>query len=102
MFVYNEATRLFWFNAACVDCGSEFMLIGMLFGLAIYNSIIVDVQLPLVLYKKLMGKRGTFWDLGDLDPVSGYMCNYPTLYTSFITAVMFIGALQQCKVNAGL
>lgn len=70
MFVYNSSTSLFWFNGHCTDCAAEYSLIGMLFGLAIYNNIIVDVQFPLVLHKKLMNKLGTMDDLKDLDPVS--------------------------------
>uniref|UniRef100_A0A915J683 HECT-type E3 ubiquitin transferase n=1 Tax=Romanomermis culicivorax TaxID=13658 RepID=A0A915J683_ROMCU len=69
MFIFNEATHLFWFNSFCVDCSSEYTLIGMLFGLAIYNYIIVDVQLPIVLYKKLMNTPGSFDDLKYFDPV---------------------------------
>jgi hypothetical protein len=33
----------------------EFELVGLLLGLAIYNGVILDVKLPLVLYKKLLG-----------------------------------------------
>ena len=70
MFVYNEETRLFWFNPTCGDAQQEYTLIGILFGLAIYNSIIVDVRFPLLLYRKLLGKLGGFSDLQQQDPVS--------------------------------
>ena len=33
----------------------EFELAGLLLGLAIYNGVILDVKLPLTLYKKLLG-----------------------------------------------
>jgi len=48
---------------------AEYTLIGTMFGLAIYNNIIVDVQFPMVVYKKLLGKLGTFDDLKDVDAV---------------------------------
>uniref|UniRef100_A0A2K5L4R2 HECT-type E3 ubiquitin transferase n=1 Tax=Cercocebus atys TaxID=9531 RepID=A0A2K5L4R2_CERAT len=38
-------------------------------GLAIYNTCVLDVHFPMVVYKKLMGKKGTFRDLGDSHPV---------------------------------
>lgn len=39
-------------------------------GLAIYNNIILDIRFPMVVYKKLLGKKGTFSDLEDYNPVS--------------------------------
>ncbi len=33
----------------------HFVLIGILCGLAIYNSVIVDIPFPMALYKKLLG-----------------------------------------------
>ena len=60
----NEDTRCLWFNpSAAEDLDREFTLIGILFGLAMYNSIILDIKFPPVIYRKLMGKTGTFEDL---------------------------------------
>ena len=42
----------------------------MVLGLAIYNSVILDVRLPMVVYRKLSGRRGTMEDLEELSPVS--------------------------------
>lgn len=44
------------------------MLIGMLFGLAIYNSINLDVAFPTVIFKKLTGQPGGFPDLEHFEP----------------------------------
>ncbi|KNC71586.1 hypothetical protein SARC_15876, partial [Sphaeroforma arctica JP610] len=55
MFTYCEETRLFWFNANSLESSKEYEMVGLLLGLAIYNGVILDVKLPLVLYKKLMG-----------------------------------------------
>uniref|UniRef100_A0A2K5NRN0 HECT-type E3 ubiquitin transferase n=1 Tax=Cercocebus atys TaxID=9531 RepID=A0A2K5NRN0_CERAT len=38
-------------------------------GSAIYNNCILDVHFPMVVYRKLTGKKGTFRDLGDSHPV---------------------------------
>lgn len=69
MFVYDEATRTFWFNEASFESRREFELIGMLLGVALYNSIIVDARFPHVVYKKLRGTPCTFDDLRRAFPV---------------------------------
>lgn len=69
MFTYDEATRLFWFNPCSFETEGQFTLIGIVLGLAIYNNCILDVHFPMVVYRKLMGKKGTFCDLGDSHPV---------------------------------
>ena len=50
------------------DTEKEYMLIGMLIGLAIYNSIILDLAFPTVVFKKLQGQPGTFHDLEHFEP----------------------------------
>ena len=69
MFTYSEETRQFWFNPLSFETESQFTLIGIVLGLAIYNSCILNVQLPMVVYRKLLGKKGVFQDLFDVDPV---------------------------------
>ena len=70
MFMSHEETRCLWFNpSAAEDLDREYTLIGMLLGLAIYNSIILDIKFPPVIYLKLMGKIGTFEDLRSSHPV---------------------------------
>lgn len=55
MFVYNaETTRTFWFNRFSFESTDEFRLIGILLGLALYNSIILDLHLPRLVYRKLL------------------------------------------------
>lgn len=68
MFTYNQVTNQFWFNSMSFENDAQFTLIGIVLGLAIYNSTIVDVHFPHVVYRKLVGKRGTFQDLADVDP----------------------------------
>lgn len=37
-------------------------------GLAIYNNVILDVRFPMVVYQKLLGRKGAFADLEDWSP----------------------------------
>lgn len=56
MFKEDPETHVVWFNPDAFEAGAskiQFELIGSLIGLAIYNSVILDVNFPLVLYKKL-------------------------------------------------
>uniref|UniRef100_W5MP96 HECT-type E3 ubiquitin transferase n=1 Tax=Lepisosteus oculatus TaxID=7918 RepID=W5MP96_LEPOC len=50
MFTYDETTKLFWFNPSSFETE-------------------LDVHFPMVVYRKLMGKKGTFRDLADSHPV---------------------------------
>nr|AAD34642.2 E3 ubiquitin-protein ligase [Mya arenaria] len=68
MFTYNPDTRQFWFNPMSFENEGQFTLCGIVLGLAIYNSTIVDVHFPSVVYRKLVGKLGTFQDLKGVDP----------------------------------
>ena len=63
MFTFDEATRYCWFNPTSFETDGQFFLIGLVLGLAIYNNVILDVHFPLVVYRKLFGKKGTFEDL---------------------------------------
>lgn len=46
----------------------EYHFVGILIGLAIYNSIPLDIKFPLAIYKKLSGKRVGFYELHQIDP----------------------------------
>ena len=63
MFVYDEDSRLFWFNRSSLENEREFELIGIILGAAIYNGVILDARFPHVVYKKLMGQPVGFADL---------------------------------------
>ena len=58
----------------CLQCFVEhnwFHLIGIICGLAIYNSTVVDLHFPLVLYKKLLAVPPSLDDLKELSPTEG-------------------------------
>ena len=67
MFSYNNKTRFFWFNHYSFESKIKYELIGTIFGLAIYNNTILDVKLPISIYKKLLGIKPTFEDLKECD-----------------------------------
>ncbi|KYQ92173.1 ubiquitin-protein ligase E3A [Tieghemostelium lacteum] len=68
MFKYNEETRCYWFRSDSRDY-SEFELIGIIIGLALYNSIILDVHFPLAIFSKLLQRPNRFEDIESIDPV---------------------------------
>lgn len=70
MFVYNEETRDFWFSHQALEV-EDFRLVGIVLGLAIYNSVILDVHFPLVVYKKLKGIEPSLDDLKKAFPQLG-------------------------------
>lgn len=69
LFVFNDATQESWFNPAALP-GSEreYFLVGVLLGLAIYNGITLDVNLPITVYKKLLGLPVGLFDLREANP----------------------------------
>lgn len=44
-----------WFNADCTWNQDGYFLVGVLVGLAVYNSVILDVHFPQAVYRKLLG-----------------------------------------------
>ncbi|RPA97119.1 HECT-domain-containing protein, partial [Choiromyces venosus 120613-1] len=54
MFVYDDDSQYCYFNPNSLESSEEFFLVGVLFGLAIYNSTILDVALPPYIFKKLL------------------------------------------------
>ena len=68
MFKYQEESRTYWFNGQSLESEADFMLIGLVLGLAIYNSVILDVHFPLCLYKKLLGQSVGIKDLEQMQP----------------------------------
>lgn len=55
LFVTDEQTQLSWFKVGSLEPLYRYELLGVLFGLAVYNGITLPVSFPLVFYKKLMG-----------------------------------------------
>ncbi|KAK9830367.1 hypothetical protein WJX72_011319 [[Myrmecia] bisecta] len=85
MFTYDEDTRLYWFRPSQIDMSMEFELVGIMLGLAIYNSHILEFSFPMLTYRKLMGHQATFEDLREL---------HPDIYTSLKKLLEFSGSVE--------
>ncbi|KAF0386741.1 HECT-domain-containing protein [Gigaspora margarita] len=68
MFTWDEDSRLCWFNPASFEPSDQFYLVGVVIGLAIYNSTILDVHFPLACYKKLLNVPVGLEDLKEFRP----------------------------------
>ncbi|KAJ3079025.1 putative E3 ubiquitin-protein ligase, partial [Quaeritorhiza haematococci] len=71
MFTFDEDSNLCWFNPASLENHEEYRLVGIVIGLAIYNSTILDVHFPPACYKKLLGVPVGLEDLKVLRPLFG-------------------------------
>lgn len=69
MFTQQCDNGTVWFNPLSFETEAQFTLIGIVLGLAIYNNVILPVNFPMVVYRKLMGKKGSFEDLSDWNPI---------------------------------
>ena len=68
MFTVDDETRVYQFNPLSLESSIEFELIGIVLGLALYNSIILDIRFPLFIYKKLLNHTTNFADLTTAHP----------------------------------
>ncbi|KAJ2520542.1 hypothetical protein H4217_001978 [Coemansia sp. RSA 1939] len=71
IFKANNESQYYWFLSQASptkDMLEEIWLTGQLIGLAVYNGVILDIHLPPVMYKKLLGVSATTEDLREIDP----------------------------------
>jgi len=54
MFTYDAESRFCYFNPNSFETTDQYFLVGVLLGLAIYNSTILDVALPPFAFRKLL------------------------------------------------
>ncbi|KZL77559.1 HECT-domain-containing protein [Colletotrichum tofieldiae] len=54
MFIYDEDSQFCYFNSNSFETSDQFFLVGVVLGLAIYNSTILDVALPPFAFRKLL------------------------------------------------
>jgi ubiquitin-protein ligase E3 A len=67
MFLPVENSRFVWINKDNHWSIDEYTLVGTLLGLALYNSILVDMHFPRVFYKKLLQLPLEYEDLKSID-----------------------------------
>lgn len=70
MFTEYEESNMIWFNPSSFEDITYYFLIGILYGLAIYNFTIINVPFPLVLYKKLLKDNLSEYTLADIAELS--------------------------------
>lgn len=77
VFVENPESHLFWFNPLAdesfdwQELRKKVFPVGQLFALAVYNSVLLDVKIPIALYKLLSEKKVDLDDLIQLNPELG-------------------------------
>ncbi|KAL4239292.1 putative E3 ubiquitin-protein ligase herc4 [Mactra antiquata] len=71
MFKYHDDSRMHWFSPFAFESHQMYCLIGCLCGLAIYNSVIIQLSFPLALFKKLLNGTPNVDDLTELMPTVG-------------------------------
>ena len=54
LFIYDEDSHYCYFNPNSFETSDQFFLVGVVLGLAIYNSTILDVALPPFAFRKLL------------------------------------------------
>ncbi|KAG5927901.1 hypothetical protein E4U42_001608 [Claviceps africana] len=54
LFLYDEDSQYCYFNPSTFETSDQFFLVGVVMGLAIYNSTILDVALPPFAFRKLL------------------------------------------------
>jgi len=59
MFTYDEDSGFCYFNPHSFETSDQFFLVGVVLGLAIYNSTILDVALPPFSFRKLLAAGPT-------------------------------------------
>lgn len=55
MFRLDEDTQMYWFRASQIDLSMEFELVGIMIGLAIYNSHLLEFSFPMLTYRSGTG-----------------------------------------------
>lgn len=59
MFTYDEDSQFCYFNSNSFETTDQFFLVGVVLGLAIYNSTILDVAFPPFAFRKLLAAGPT-------------------------------------------
>jgi E3 ubiquitin-protein ligase HECTD2 len=62
LFVYDDDSQYCYFNPFCFESSEQFFLVGVLLGLAIYNSTILDVAFPPFVFKKMLASAPSTGD----------------------------------------
>lgn len=114
MFVYYSHSRCYWFSTGQTDHTNlrEYNLIGVLMGLAVYNSIILDLSFPSICYRKLLSPPvvPTVDDnnvgvvenltLNDLDEIMPVCLNYYSIFSQKLRICNYFMPREICTRTA--
>lgn len=72
LFTYDNEAGLAFFPLSKPDAHELklYFLVGVIVGMAIYNSMILDIKFPLLVYNKLMDQKVTIEDFAQIEPTS--------------------------------
>ncbi|KAJ2556662.1 putative E3 ubiquitin-protein ligase [Coemansia sp. RSA 1933] len=76
----------YWFNPASLEASNQYFLVGVVVGLALYNSNILDLQLPLAVFKKLL--RTSFYHAHHSIPTAAASASAAVFSASSVSPVM--------------
>lgn len=79
LFTYDEESQFCYFNPFCFESSEQFFLVGVLLGLAIYNSTILDIAFPPFLFKKMLASAPAISDKIHSTPKIPYQYNLEDL-----------------------
>uniref|UniRef100_A0AAQ4P0X1 HECT and RLD domain containing E3 ubiquitin protein ligase 3 n=1 Tax=Gasterosteus aculeatus aculeatus TaxID=481459 RepID=A0AAQ4P0X1_GASAC len=102
MFTHYKDSNLLWFSDKCFVEQNWFHLIGIICGLAIYNSTVVDLHFPLVLYKKLLNVSPTLEDFKELSPTEARSLQQLLDYDGCDVEEMFLLNFAITRENYGM
>ena len=71
MFVYDDDSHTCYFNSNSFETSDQYHLVGVLLGLAIYNSTILDVALPPFAFRKLLAAAPSSSNNANISVITG-------------------------------
>lgn len=102
LFVYDEDSKYCYFNPFCFESSEQFFLVGVLLGLAIYNSTILDIAFPPFVFKKMLASAPAGPDKMTSTPKVSYRSSLddlaelkPTLARGLRQLLEFEGDVQE-------
>ena len=93
LFTIDEVTRMTWFVPCSRAPLYQYVLVGLLFGLAVYNGLTLPVTFPLAFYRKLLEARVRTNNLQNISD------GWPTLAKSLAEMLSFQGSVEDVYVR---
>ena len=68
MLIFQEESGTYWFDPGTFESDDAYFLLGLVVGLAVYNGVLLDLPLPLALYRKILGLEVKLRELKEMQP----------------------------------